>query len=123
MNIKYQSLEMYRLRKRFNLILKNKRYQFMTHYNPYCLGSYNFDNIALYARKRFIEGYNTIELMQQAQSNRQRQEIALVEMMDIDDTTVKNLKLSCQYKEQCKVTTCHSVIKETIENSLKNIPH
>ena len=90
----------------------------MTHYNPYCLGNYNFDNIALYARKRFIEGYNTIDLLQKAKSNRERQEIALVAMMDIDEETVDNLQLSCQYAEQCKVTSCRKVIKEIIENNL-----
>lgn len=90
----------------------------MTQYNPYCLGNYDFDNIALYARKRFIEGYNTIDLMQKAQSNRERQEIALVAMMDIDEATVENLQLSCQYAEQCKVTNCRKVIKEIIENNL-----
>lgn len=85
-----------------------------------CMGNFNFENIAYYARKRFIEGVNTIELMQQTQSNRRRQEIALVAMMDIDDTTINNLHLSCQYKEQCKVTTCREIIKEIIEKNLQN---
>lgn len=90
----------------------------MVHHNPFCLGNYDFDKIALYARKRFIDGCNTNELLQAAQSLRQRQEIALVSSMDIEDCTVENLKLSCQYTEQCKVTTCRSVIKEIIENEL-----
>ena len=95
----------------------------MKNQNPYCLGNYNFNNIALYARKRFIEGFTTIELMQEAQSLRQRQEIALVTMMDIDDNIVENLQLSCQYKEQCKVTTCRMRIKEIIENELAHSKH
>lgn len=95
----------------------------MKYRNPECLGNFNFDNIAYYARKRFIEGYSTIELMLQTESNRRRQEIALVAMMDIDDTTVKNLHLSCQYKEQCKVTTCREIIKEMIEDNLKQDCH
>jgi len=95
----------------------------MKYHNPDCLGNYNFDNIADYARKRFVEGYSTIELMQGAKSQRRRQEIALVAMMDIDDTTVQNLHLSCQYKEQCKVTTCRAVIKKMIEDNLKQKQH
>ena len=91
----------------------------MKYSNSDCMGNFNFDNIAYYARKRFIEGYNTIELMQKTPSHRRRQEIALVAMMDIDDTTVSNLALSCQYKEQCKVTTCREIIKEIIEDNLK----
>lgn len=95
----------------------------MKYHNPYCLGNYDFNNIALYARKRFIEGYTTIELMLDAQSNRERQEIALVAMMDIDEATVENLQLSCQYKEQCKVTTCRVVIKQIIEDNLTSEKH
>lgn len=91
----------------------------MKYHNPDCVGNFNFDNIAYYAHKRFIEGYSTIELMQKTQSHRRRQEIALVAMMDIDETTVNNLHLSCQYKEQCKVTTCRKIIKEIIEDNLK----
>ena len=90
----------------------------MTHLNPYCLGNYNFDNIARYARKRFIEGISTIDLMQRAKSIRDRQEIALVAMMDIDQNTVDNLQLSCQYAEQCKVTSCRKTIKKMIEDGL-----
>lgn len=90
----------------------------MPHLNPYCLGNYDFDNIALYARQRFVEGINTIDLMQKAKSHRARQEIVLVSMMDIDENTVDNLQLSCQYAEQCKVTSCKSVIKEIIEENL-----
>ena len=90
----------------------------MAHLNPFCLGNYNFDNIARYARKRFIEGISTIDLMQRAKSIRDRQEIALVAMMDIDENTVDNLQLSCQYAEQCKVTSCRKVIKEIIEEGL-----
>ncbi|MDH5516875.1 MAG: hypothetical protein OEY36_03520 [Gammaproteobacteria bacterium] len=90
----------------------------MAHHNPFCLGNYDFDKIAHYARKRFIEGCNTNELLQGAHSLRQRQEIALVSFMDIENDSVENLQLSCQYTEQCKVTTCRSVIKEIIENEL-----
>ena len=90
----------------------------MTHLNPFCLGNYNFDNIALYARKRFIEGCNSIDLIKKAKSNKERQEILLVEMMDIDESTVDNLQLSCQYTEQCKVTSCRKIIKEIIEKEI-----
>jgi len=90
----------------------------MAHLNPYCLGNYDFDNIALYARKRFVEGINTIDLMKKAKSIRERQEITLVSMMDIDESKIDNLQLSCQYAEQCKVTNCRSVIKELIEFNL-----
>ena len=90
----------------------------MAYYNPGCLGNYNFDNIALYAYKRFIEGYNTIDLLLQATSTREKEEIALVAMMDIDDTTVDNIQLSCPHAEKCQVTNCRQLIKAMIDDNL-----
>ena len=88
----------------------------MVSYNPGCMGEYDFDNIASFARKRFVEGYNTIELMQLAKSTTEKEEIALVAMMDIDDDTVRELQLCCKYADKCKMTNCRDMIKEIIEN-------
>jgi len=90
----------------------------MAYLNPDCLGHYDFDNIADYAYKKFVEGYSTIELLQKATTRREKEEIALVASMDLDDETVSSLKLSCQHAEQCKVTNCRKVIKQLIENQL-----
>jgi len=90
----------------------------MVYRNPDCLGKYDFDNIALYARKRFVDGISTIELLQKATSTREKEEIALVAMMDIDESSVENLQLSCQHAEKCKVTNCRKLIKKIIEDNL-----
>jgi serine/threonine protein phosphatase PrpC len=44
----------------------------MACYVPGCIGNYNFANIALFARKRFIEGCNTIDLMRNARTHREK---------------------------------------------------
>lgn len=83
-----------------------------------CMGSYDFDKIAHFARKRFIEGCNTIDLMTKARTHREREEIALVAMLDLDDETVTDLKLNCEHAGKCKVTSCRSLLKEMINESL-----
>jgi len=90
----------------------------MVCHNPGCLGNYDFDQIALFARKRFIEGCNTMDLMQQAKSEREKEEIALVCLLDIADDQIKDLKLSCRYDGQCKVTSCRELLRRMIENEL-----
>ena len=60
-----------------------------------CLGNYNFAKIALFARKRFIEGCNTIDLMRNARTHLEKEEIALVAMLDLNDKTVTDLRLDC----------------------------
>ena len=86
----------------------------MSTYIPNCLGKYDFDNIAHFAKKRFFQGYNTIELLQEAGSLQEKEEIALVASIDLDDETVRDLHLSCKYAEECHVTTCRNFIKEMI---------
>jgi hypothetical protein len=90
----------------------------MATYNPDCLGNYDFERICFFARKRFVEGCNTIDLLQQAETDREREEIALVSMLDVDDNVIRNLRLSCRYATECKVTNCKVKIKAMIEDSL-----
>jgi len=80
-----------------------------------CLGDYNFTHIAKYAKKRYIEGVNTITLLSQANSEREREEIALVCLLDIEDNEVKNLKLTCRYANDCKIENCREILRNLIQ--------
>lgn len=86
---------------------------------PGCLGRYNFEHIVRFAEMRYVEGYNTIDLMQQARSDTEREEVALVCMLDIKDDLVRNIQLNCRYARKCKVTNCRSILKRLIEAELK----
>ena len=88
-----------------------------------CLGDYSFEKIAFYARKRFIEGCNTIELMEAASSDREREQIALVSLLDVKDDEVRDLRLSCRYAGQCKVTDCRDRLKRLLEAELGKYPN
>jgi len=45
----------------------------------------DFDHLAYYAHKRYIEGVQTIELMEQASSEQEKEEIALIALLDVQD--------------------------------------
>ena len=90
----------------------------MTCHNPGCLGNYDFDKITHHARKRFIEGHSTISLLEQAKSDREKEEIALVCMLDVKDEIVQDMQLSCRFSDECKVTNCRTKLKKMIENEL-----
>lgn len=90
----------------------------MACHNPGCLGNYDFDQIAFFARKRFVEGFQTVELLEQARSQREKEEIALVCMLDVEDDQVRDLQLSCRHTGRCKVTTCRSKLKKLIAAEL-----
>ena len=81
-----------------------------------CLGDYQFSRIAEYAKKRYVDGISTMALMNQASCEREREEIALVCLLDIDDSEVKSLKLTCKYANECKIEFCRDVLRKMIQD-------
>ncbi|MDT8386845.1 MAG: hypothetical protein RQ736_04985 [Thiogranum sp.] len=84
------------------------------------MGKYNFEDIARFAKKRFVEGYETLELLSQAKSQREREEIALVCLLDVDDAQIVALELDCRYAGKCKITDCRERLRKMIAADLAN---
>lgn len=91
----------------------------MVHHNPGCFGHYDFDHIADFARKRFIDGCSTISLLKNARSQTEREEIALVCMLDVEDKYVLTMDLECRYADECKITNCRDKLRQLIEAELR----
>ena len=89
-------------------------------HNPRCLGNYDFDHITVFARKRFVEGCNTVTLLEQAESECEKEEIALVCLLDVEDDKIQDLQLCCRHADHCKVTDCRVKLKKMIEEELAN---
>ena len=90
----------------------------MTCQNPQCLGNYDFDQIAYFAKKRFVDGFNTVTLLEQARSEREKEEIALVCLLDLEDDRIRDLQLCCTHTHVCEVIDCRDKLKEIIEVEL-----
>ncbi len=86
--------------------------------NPSCLGNYDFEHIARFAKKRFIEGVDTVALLEQAKSKREKEEIALVCLLDVEDDVIKDLRLDCRHAGKCKATDCRERLKKIIEQDI-----
>jgi len=95
----------------------------MANRNPGCFGHYDFDHIADFAKKRFVDGYSTISLLQNAQSETEREEAALVCMLDVKDELVLDVELDCRYASECKQTNCRDKLRKLIETELKYRKH
>ena len=90
----------------------------MVNRSPGCFGNYDFDSIAEFARKRYVEGESTIKLLQQARTQAEKEEIALVCMLDVEDEYVLDIQLDCRYAKDCKVTNCRDKLRKLIEIEL-----
>lgn len=87
-------------------------------HNPGCMGNYDFDHIAFFARKRFVESCNTIELMEAAESEREKEEIALVCLLDVKDGQIRDLQLCCKHAGRCMAIDCRERLIKMIEEEL-----
>jgi len=87
--------------------------------NPRCMGNYNFDHIVFFAKKRFVEGCNTMELLDAAKTEREKEEIALVCLLHLEDDAILDLKLSCKYAGQCQAIHCRDKLKKMILEECK----
>lgn len=88
----------------------------MKNSNVGCFGQYDFNHIVKFAKKRFIDGCSTISLLKQARTEVEREEIALVCMLDIKDEVVLDLQLECRYADKCKITNCRDKIRKLLES-------
>jgi len=86
--------------------------------HPGCLRNYDFDRIAYFAKKRFVDGYNTISLLQQAKTEREKEEIAVVCLLDVEDDQIRDLKIGCKYSDQCQMKNCRDEIRKLINLAL-----
>jgi hypothetical protein len=82
------------------------------------MGNYDFEQIAYFARKRFVEGCDTVDLLSQARSDTEKEEIALVCLLDVEDAQIRDIGLSCRYADRCKVTDCRARLKQMIQADL-----
>jgi hypothetical protein len=92
----------------------------MTCQNPRCLGNYDFDQIAYFAKKRFVEGCNTVTLLGLAESEHEKEEIVLVSLLDVEDDKIRDLQLCCRHSGGCKVIDCRDKLKKMIGEELEH---
>lgn len=68
--------------------------------HPGCMRKYDFDHIAYYARKRYVEGISTIVLLCNAKTECEKTLIVLASLLDLDDDKIRELKPYCS--ETCR---------------------
>lgn len=91
----------------------------MSNQIPQCMGNYDFDEIADFAHQRFIQGVDTVSLISAAKSDREREEIALVSLLNVDDEAITAIELKCNHADMCRVTDCRKRLRALLETRLR----
>jgi hypothetical protein len=79
---------------------------------------YDFDQIIFFARKRFVDGCDTITLLKMAKSDLEKEEIILISLLDIDDDKIKDIQLQCRHASRSEVTSCRHLLKQMRKRNL-----
>ncbi len=87
---------------------------------PMCAGNYNFGQISRYTVKRFIDGENTYKLIGNAKSQRQKDEIVLVSLLDVENYKVRDIRICCRHYLKCEKFDCEAHLRDLIEGELNS---
>jgi hypothetical protein len=83
--------------------------------NLACIRQIEFDRIAYFARKRYIEGVSTIVLLCAAESESEKTMIVLASLLDLEDDKIRELKPYCSHQCQRLMFDLRDRLKSMIE--------
>ncbi|MGB5278563.1 MAG: hypothetical protein WBO16_19530 [Gammaproteobacteria bacterium] len=83
--------------------------------NPGCIRQIDFDHIAYYARKRYVEGISTIVLLGAAKTDTEKAWIVLASLLDLDDDNIRELRPYCNHQCQQQMFDMRDRLKLMIE--------
>jgi hypothetical protein len=86
--------------------------------NPGCARKYDFDRIAYYARKRYVDGVSTIALLCNAKTDDEKVLIVLASLPDFDDEGVRELRHYCSAECQREMFRLRERLKDMIKREL-----
>lgn len=81
-----------------------------------CFCRYSINELAVIARKKFVEHRSTMDLMASAKSTIEMDEVAIVSLFDVNDETLTDLMKNKLEDERCSVVSCRKMLKRQIES-------
>ena len=90
--------------------------------HPGCIRKYDFDHIASFARKRYVEGISTIVLLCNAKTECEKTLIVLASLLDLDDDSIRELKPFCSDKCQRLMFDLRDRLKLMLEQECHEPP-
>jgi hypothetical protein len=88
--------------------------------SPGCARKYDFDHIAYYARKRYVDGVSTIALLCNAQTDEEKILIVLASLPDFDDEGIRELRHYCSPECQREMFCLRERLKDMIKRELSH---
>lgn len=84
-----------------------------------CFANYDYQGLVAFARKKFLDGKETVELLQHAHSEAEKEMIMLVSLLDIKDENIHRMLVGCDKTEPCVDRSCREVLRRKLIDTLE----
>ena len=84
-----------------------------------CFCKYEVEELEELGRKKFIERFPTVKLMQSASTQRDKDLICVISMLDIDDSIAEIMIREHMADATCDVLACRENLKRRLHHRLK----
>ena len=84
----------------------------------FCFCKYDIDELIHIGRKKYLEKIPTVELMKEATSRKEKDEVCVISMLDIDDEKLEEVMANKVTDKKCNVISCRQMLREQIKKKL-----
>jgi len=83
--------------------------------SQFSFGKYDIRELLRIVKKKFVNGFSTIELLKEAQNDEEKNKVAIVALLDLDDETVmKMLSDNKNGDKDFEILSCRNLLKEML---------
>ena len=94
--------------------MKKPTYQF-------CFGKYYILEFLPIVQKKFVDGFSTVELLKEAQNDEEKDKVAIVALLDLDDGTVMHMLSDKKNgNEDFDILSCRNWLKKMLGHMAMN---
>lgn len=83
-----------------------------------CFCEYDLDDLIDVGYKRYVKNIPTVELMEKAISEKEKDEICLISMLDIDEDNLAEVMGDLIVDEKCHILSCRRLLRKQIGKKL-----
>ena len=89
--------------------------------SQFSFGKYDIRELLRIVKKKFVNGFSTIELLKEAQNDEEKNKVAIVALLDLDDETVmKMLSDNKKGDKDFEILSCRNRLKKTLRHKAMN---
>ncbi len=87
----------------------------------FCFAKYDIRELLPIVRKKFVDGFSTVELLKEAQNDEEKDKVAIVALLDLNDGTVmRMLSDNKNGNEDFHILSCRNWLMKTLRQMAMN---